>query len=139
MATIEKFEDLPIWQEARLLCQYVYLLVSKPSFSKDFDLVRQINRSSGSAMDNIAEGFERRGSKEFSYFLSITKGSLGEVRSQLYRAFDKGHISDIELSEGKSKCIALSKQTSGFMNYLKKYSGTNQVKEPAAAYTNFKS
>ena len=65
MATITRFEDMEIWQQAREICKDVHSVSSKGTFSKDFELVRQINRSSGSCMDNIAEGFERDGNKEF--------------------------------------------------------------------------
>jgi four helix bundle protein len=61
MATIQSFEDLKVWQKARLLCKEVFSLTSVGNFSKDFGLKDQINRSSGSIMDNIAEGFGRKG------------------------------------------------------------------------------
>lgn len=88
MATILRFEDLEVWQKAREISKYVFLLTNKDNFSRDFSLKDQINRSCGSAMDNIAEGFERDGNKEFINFLTISKGSVGEIRSQTYRAFD---------------------------------------------------
>lgn len=119
MAKIEKFEDLEVWKEARELCKIVYSLTKKPVFSKDFDLVRQIRRSSGSIMDNIAEGFERDGKKEFIQYLSIAKGSAGEVRSQSYRAFDQNYISKEEFNELYEKANDISKMLSGFINYLK--------------------
>jgi four helix bundle protein len=78
MPRIEKFEDLIIWQEARKLCQEIYRHTSKPPFSKDYSLKDQINASSGSVMDNIAEGFERGGNKEFINFLGISRGSWAE-------------------------------------------------------------
>lgn len=120
MATIERFEDLEVWKEARELCKIVYSLTNKSPFSKDFDLVRQIRRSSGSIMDNIAEGYERDGKKEFIQYLSISKGSVGEVRSQSYRALDQKYISEEEFKELYNKASSISKMLSGFINYLKK-------------------
>lgn len=127
MAKIEKFEDLEVWKEARELCKLVYSYTNKVPFSKDFDLVRQIRKSSGSIMDNIAEaclparqGFERDGKKEFIQFLSIAKGSSGEVRSQSYRAFDQNYISKEEFTKLYNKASTVSKMLSGFINYLKK-------------------
>ncbi len=90
MATIQRFEDLDIWKMARTLAEEVHeLYTNHDVFSKDYRLKNQINGSSGSVMDNIAEGFERGGNNEFVNFLSIAKGSLGEVKSQLYRAYDR--------------------------------------------------
>jgi len=99
MATIEKFEDLEIWQLSRQLCRRVYEFINREPFSKDYKLVNQINSSSGSTMDNIAEGVERGSRNEFIQFLSISKGSAGEVKSQLTRAFDRNYISSIEFEE----------------------------------------
>lgn len=88
MATFNKFEDIIAWQKARELCKFIKFYADKDLFARDFKLVSQIRSSSGSAMDNIAEGFERGGNKEFIQFLFIAKGSVGETRSQLYRALD---------------------------------------------------
>jgi four helix bundle protein len=88
MSRIEKIEDLIIWQKARELSKKVYEITTEGKFAKDFGLRDQIRRSSVSVMSNIAEGFERQGDGEFKRFLSIVKGSLGEVRSQLYVALD---------------------------------------------------
>ena len=119
MATISNFEDLEIWQMARQQALDVYKLYIQELFSKDWELKNQINAASGSVMDNIAEGFERSGNKEFSNFLLISKGSNGEVRSQLYRAYDRKYLTIEKFEELKLKCITLSKKITSFIKYLK--------------------
>ena len=119
MAHIEKFEDIIAWKKARELSKMVYNLTQNTTFSKDFSLIDQIKRSSGSAMDNIAEGFERGGNKEFIQFLYISKGSVGEVKSQLYRAFDNEYINKTKFDITYQLANELSKLISGFINYLK--------------------
>lgn len=118
MATIKKFEDLEVWQLAREVCTDVYKLTLKNSFSKDFELKDQINASSGSVMDNIAEGFDRDGSKEFRQFLSISKGSCGELKSQSYRALDRGHITLEEQKNLSEKAETLRIKIGNFITYL---------------------
>jgi four helix bundle protein len=119
MSTITCFEDLEIWQIAREISANVYLHSKTKLFSKDFGFVDQIRRSSGSVMDNIAEGFEREGRNEFIQFLSIAKGSAGECRSQLYRAKDQEYISGEEFEALKSKLLMVSVKIKRFMDYLK--------------------
>ena len=118
MATIKKFEDLEIWQKARTLCNTIYPLTITGSFEKDYKLRDQINGSSGSVMDNISEGFERDGKNEFRQFLSISKGSCGEVRSQLYRALDRNHITKEQFDILKIQAEDISKQLNNFIKYL---------------------
>ena len=120
MATVNNFEDLDIWKMAREICRDIYVIINSPAFSKDYGLVRQINDSSGSIMDNIAEGFEREGNKEFGQFLSISKGSCGECRSQLVRAYDRHYITEEEFKTIYTKLIDESVKIKNFMNYLKK-------------------
>lgn len=76
MATITKFEDLEIWQIARQQANDIYILYNKEPFNKDIELRNQINSASGSVMDNIAEGFDRSGNKEFSNFLLLQKDQM---------------------------------------------------------------
>jgi four helix bundle protein len=114
------FEDLGIWQDARKLCKDIFIITKNDLFCKDYKLCDQIRTSSGSVMDNIAEGFERNGNKEFIQFLSIAKGSCGECRSQSYRAFDNEYIDIETLNDLIYKTKTLSKQISGFMSYLKR-------------------
>jgi len=119
MGTIKNFEELNIWQMSREFCKDVFKITNYEQFSKDFRLKDQIKASSGSIMDNIAEGFERNGNKEFIQFLYIAKGSCGESRSQLYRALDFKYITDEELNDLKQKTIQLSLAIGNFIKYLK--------------------
>lgn len=119
MATIQKFEDLQIWQLARELCNDIFKLIVETELKVDYKLKEQINGSSGSIMDNIAEGFERDGTKEFHNFLSIAKASCGETRSQLYRIFDRNYISEKEFELLKEKTILISRKVGAFMSYLR--------------------
>lgn len=123
---MKKFEDLEIWQEARGLSKIIFQLTQGKPFKSDFKLKNQIKGSSGSTMDNIAEGFERNGRKEFLQFLSIAKGSCGETRSQSYRAYDYDYITRKELDDLLERCNQLSKRISSLMTYLanSKYDGT---------------
>jgi len=118
--TIKKFEELEIWQEAGELSKIAFQLTKKRNFKSDFELKDQIRGSSGSTMDNIAEGFVRNGKREFIQFLSIAKGSCGETRSQAYRTFDYGYINKEELDNLVRRCTILSKKISSLMGYLKK-------------------
>lgn len=119
MAKIEKFEDLKVWQNAITLCKEIYEITRNGELSKDYKLINQIRASSGSIMDNIAEGFERGGKKEFIQFLSIAKGSAGELRSQLYRVSDQGHITNEQFKVLLQKCVEISKMIQGLIDYLK--------------------
>ena len=116
---IERFEDLEIWKEAKELCKFIYDLTLQEPFKSDFKLRDQIRGSSGSIMDNIAEGFERGGNKEFMQFLYISKGSCGETRSQSYRAFDQEYISQQQLDELITRTLTQSSKIANLIKYLK--------------------
>lgn len=113
------FEDLDIWKQAREICKQVYKITNHAQFVNDLRFCSQIRSSSGSIMDNIAEGFEREGNKEFINFLFIAKGSCGELRSQLSRAYDCNYISEDEFNILKEAAINISIGISNFIKYLR--------------------
>ena len=118
MATIQNFEDLKVWQKSRILCTEIFDLITIGKFSKDFALVDQVNKSSGSVMDNIAEGFGRMGNKEFINFLTYTYGSALECKSQLYRALDRKYITKEKSEELFLLIEEIKKMTNALITYL---------------------
>ena len=120
MSTWTSFEDIESWQLARIFCKDIYRIMNYKGLSTDFRLRDQINGSSGSIMDNVAEGFERNGNKEFINFLSIAKASAGESRSQLYRIYDREYITKEEFEKLKQDALNISGKIANLMKYLKK-------------------
>lgn len=118
MATIKKMEELEVWNIARMQAGNIWEIINNGTFSRDFELKNQINRSSGSAMDNIAERFGRGGNKEFINFLSYARGSNEEVRSQLYRALDRNHIQNAQFDELFTNSDLISAKITSFITYL---------------------
>jgi four helix bundle protein len=101
-------------------------IVAEGTLAKDFELRNQMNASSGSVMDCIAEGFDRSGNTEFKNFLVIAKGSNGEFRSQLYRCLDRKHILQERFHELCEKNITLGNKIMSFITYLQKSSFKGQ-------------
>jgi four helix bundle protein len=133
MATIKRFEDLEVWQKARLLENKIFELMQVAKLSKDFELKNQMNKSAGSIMDNIAEGFGRGSRNEFIQFLTISRGSLTELQSQLYRCFDRKYLLNDEFSVCYSLAEEVGKMLSTFIAYLNKSDmAGNKFKERVA-------
>ena len=120
MATIKTFEELDAWQVSRELYNKIGILIDDGCFRKNFRFISQIEGSSGSIMDNIAEGFERGTRLEFIQFLGYSKGSCGEFRSQLYRAYDRKYITKDQFEEHCSLAIRISAMLQKFIAYLQK-------------------
>lgn len=118
MATIKRFEDIEVWQLARKLNKDIYPFMQHLIETKNYELNKQLERSVGSIMDNIAEGFERDGNREFIQFLAISKASAGEVRSQLYRAFDRDLINKEKFQIFQEDCLLIGNKIGKFINYL---------------------
>ena len=120
MATIQRFEDLEIWQKARLLSQKTYPLTFIKPIIEDFRYKDQIRGSVGSIIYNIAEGFERGSKLEFINSLTISKGEVGEYKSQLYRGLDNKYFSKELFEELFSLADELTKMITSFVSYLNK-------------------
>jgi four helix bundle protein len=119
MPRIQRFEDLEAWKIARWISREVYSLSRSGRLASDFGLRDQMRRASVSIMSNIAEGFERDGDREFLNFLSIAKGSAGEVRSLLYVALDAGYISEEEFSTVCDRLAECARVIAGLSKYLR--------------------
>lgn len=119
MAGIERFEDLQAWQKARQLAKDVYQVTAGAKFSRDPSLREQLRRAAVSVLSNIAEGFERSGDKEFFQFLSVAKGSCGELRAQLYVAFDQGYVTREQFESLSGEAVEVSRLIAGLMRYLR--------------------
>lgn len=124
MATIGRFEEIVSWQESRKLNHVIGDLIDTGKFKNSYRLINQVEGSAASIMDNIAEGFERGGNKEFIQFLYIAKGSCGELRSQLYRALDRKYILQEEFDSFSVQAMKISSLIQKLINYLE----TSQTK-----------
>jgi four helix bundle protein len=120
MATIQKFEDLKVWQKARELSQKIYPLTFIEPISNDPRFKNQIRGSTGSVMDNIAEGFERGSKLEFINSLTTAKGETGEIKSQLYRALDNNYISKEAFTDLYDLANQVTKMLTSLILYLNK-------------------
>jgi len=120
MATIRRFEEIDAWKVARELSLKIGTIIDEGSFKKSYRLIAQIESSSGSIMDNIAEGFERGTRAEFIQFLGYSKGSCGEFRSQLYRASDRKYLTQEQFDELYSLAVRISAMLQKLIEYLQK-------------------
>jgi four helix bundle protein len=119
VAAIEKFEDLIAWQKSKAFAVKIYSATDEGKFSKDFGLRDQIRRASISIVSNIAEGFERKGNKEFLQFLFYSLGSIAEVKTQLIISFELNYISKEKYDELNDLLVDIQKITKGLVAYLK--------------------
>lgn len=116
---MRRFEEIEAWQSSRELAKQIYEATKQGRFAHDYGLRDQIQRAAVSIMSNIAEGFERGGNKEFINFLTIAKGSCGEVRSQIYVAFDQGYVDQSQFESMVHTCIRVSVMLQAFITALR--------------------
>lgn len=126
--SIGTLNDFIGWQKARVLCKEVHKVLLEKTNFWDRALKDQLNRSSGSVMDNLAEGFGRNTHNEFIHFLSITTGSLMEVRSQIYRCYDRHFITKEELDNFLASLDELNKIVLALIRSLKSKNGNSQLR-----------
>ncbi len=118
--TIERFEDLRIWQDSRVQANRIYDSFGPHAPSaRDFGFRDQIQRCGVSVMNNIAEGFERRSDPDFARFLDIAKGSNGEVRSMLYLAEDRDYLPFQVADEMRNASETLSRAIESLAKHLR--------------------
>jgi four helix bundle protein len=128
MSSARKFEDLEIWENGRKLAADLYRVSGSGALARDFGLRDQLRRAAVSVVSNIAEGFERGSTKEFAHFLYLAKGSSGELRSQLYIAFDLGYLLEAELKMLLGAAQALFRQLAAFIRYLEQTPLRSRIK-----------
>lgn len=116
----QRFEDMPVWRLARRLTSTIYKISLKGPFRSDFGLRDQMQRSAVSVMSNIAEGYERLSKREFMLYLGYAKGSVGELRSQLYVAYDQGYINEEEFNGIRDLALLISQQLANLLTFLRK-------------------
>lgn len=119
MGTITRFEDLKVWQKARSLNQRLLPVIRRMHAAHEWGLKDQVARSAGSVMDNLAEGFDRGGNREFLTFVGYAKGSNAELRSQLYRMLDHGYLDQAEFDELFNLSGEIAKMSVALIKYLK--------------------
>ena len=115
MAQIQQFEDIIVWQKARILTTDIYDICKS---LKDYSYKDQMQCASVSTMNNIAEGFERKSNNEFKQFLFIAKGSCGEVRSLIILGGDLKFINKQNAVVITEYCIKIARMISGFIKKL---------------------
>ena len=120
MAGINRFEDVQAWQKARKLVAEIYKMCSQETVSKDFGFRNQICRAAISSMNNIAEGWARKSDRDFAHFLDVARGSVTEVQSMLYVAYDISYIEEAQREKLYQLAAETASLISGFTTYLRR-------------------
>lgn len=134
MPKVDRFEDLDVWKNARMLAQTIYRLTQKGPLAKDFGLRDQMQRAAVSIMSNIAEGFESQTQATFVRYLGHAKASAGELRAQIYLSLDLEYLSETEFNQVMQLATLCSKQLTRFIQYLHSTPNSRRVNEEGATY-----
>jgi four helix bundle protein len=127
MATFNRFEEIQVWQKARIVTNRVYSISNMGEFARDFSVRDQMKRASVSIMANIAEGHGRRTENEFANFLNIARGSAVELQSHLYVALDLAYIDETQFREIYDLLEEISKMTISLSKYLRNKNSANSA------------
>ncbi len=117
----KRFEDLPIWKASLEITRLIYDLSAQAEWKKDYGLRDQIRRAIISVSSNIVEGYEKNNNNELIRYLRIAKGSVGEVRNQLYIALTVGYLDQRAFGETNEALEKLASEVGGFIGYLESY------------------
>jgi len=104
------FKSLLVWQKSYVLTIKIYKVTEKFPKSEIYGLVSQMRRAAISVPANIAEGYERQYNKEYIQFLTVARGSLGELETYLFLAKDLKYITRgtfEELEQSRKEVIRL--------------------------------
>ena len=134
MTTAKRFEELEVWQKAKELTNLIYQVSLSGAFSRDFGLRDQMRRASVSIMSNIAEGFESQTQAIFIQYLGRAKGSAGDLRAQLYIAFEQKYLTQDEFHSVLSLAEICSKQLMRLIQYLESQPNARRTREDGATY-----
>ncbi|MGE5249152.1 MAG: four helix bundle protein [Bacteroidota bacterium] len=134
MSTAKRFEDLEVWQRAKELTILIYRCSQDGGFARDFGLRDQMRRAAVSVMSNIAEGFESQTQLTFVQFLGRAKASAGELRAQLYVAFEQKYLTDEQFQSAYGLAEICSKQLARLIQYLEKQSNSRRIREDGIVY-----
>jgi len=126
MSNIREFEDIEAWKIARKLTKHIYEFTNVGKFKHDYPLRDQIRRAGISIMSNIAEGFESQTQALFITYLGRSKASAGEVRSQLYLAYDLGYLNYDDFISILNDVKQISRSLYKFIVYLRSLPNTNR-------------
>ena len=126
MATIQRFEEIEAWQLARKMTVKIYVMTKRTPFSQDYDLKSQIQAALGSAMHNIAEGFDAGSDAEFMRFLRYARRSTSEVQSELYLTLDQNYVTDHEFHEIYTLAKQCKHKINALISYLKRNKTTKR-------------
>ena len=116
--SVERYQDLVVWQRAMQLVKETYKLTKRLPKDETYALSDQMRRSAVSIPSNIAEGFERQSKKEYVHFLSIAKGSKAELQTQLQICVEIGYLDIVDIGEAMILSEEVSKMLSVMIRKL---------------------